>query len=103
MSKVTVLTDENFDESIKGEKPVMVKFGAPWCPPCRAMAPVLEQLAEEVGDSASICDVDVDDAPDLAKRFGVKSIPHIIVLKDGKLTASNVGSCTKEKLLTLLK
>jgi len=103
MSKVTVLTDDNFDENTKGDKPVLVKFGAPWCPPCRAMVPVLEQLAEEVAETAKVCDVDVDDSPDLAKRFGVKSIPHIIVLKDGKLATSNVGSCTKEKLLTLLK
>jgi thioredoxin 1 len=103
MSKVIDLTDENFDENTKGDKPVLVKFGASWCPPCRVMVPVLEQLAKELSETVTICDVDVDDSPDLAKRFGVKSIPHIIVLKDGKVESSNVGSCTKEKLLSLLK
>ena len=83
--------EKTFDEAVRGEKPVLVDFWATWCGPCRMQAPILEQLDSELGGSVKIGKVDVDEEPELARRFGVMSIPTLIAFRDGKAIAQNVG------------
>ena len=83
------LTIDDFDNEISSGK-VLVDFWATWCGPCRMLAPLLEQLESE-NTGVKICKVNVDDQPDLAKRFGVMSIPTLLLFKDGKLADKSVG------------
>lgn len=91
------LTKADFDSEIENAGvPVLVDFWAPWCGPCRMIGPVIEELAGQAGDRASVCKVNVDDEPDLARRFRVVSIPCVIVFKDGDEAERIVGARGKE-------
>lgn len=92
-----ILTKDNFDEVINGEKPVLVDFFATWCGPCQMMAPLVEELAEEQ-DDVIICKVDVDDEEELATRYRVMSIPTLMLFKKGEIAGKNVGALSKDKL-----
>jgi len=97
------LTKENFEaEVVKSEIPVLIDFFANWCGPCKMQTPILEELAEEVSN-AKICKVDVDAEPDLARQFGVMSIPTIMVMKNGEVTFKQPGLRQKRDLMELLK
>ena len=85
-------TSETFEQAIAGEQPVLVDFWATWCGPCRMIAPVIEQVAAEFEGRAVVGKVDVDEEPGLAQRFGVMSIPTLVVLKDGKVVEQAVGA-----------
>ena len=103
MSKPQVVSDQNFEtEVIKSETPVLVDFWATWCGPCRMVAPVLEEIANEQGEKVKIAKLDVDANPITAGRFGVRSIPTMILFKNGRETQRLVGYMPKEKLLQLL-
>lgn len=98
-----VLTSENFEEEvIKSDKPVLVDFWATWCGPCRMIAPIVEQIAEENAD-IKVCKVDVDDQPELTSSFGIQSIPTLIVFKNGEIANKAVGARSKEAILEMLK
>jgi len=84
MSKYIELTSDNFDE-ITADGTVLVDFWATWCGPCRMIAPVIDKLAESYENKAKICKVDIDSNQELATKFGVRSIPTIIFMKDGKI------------------
>ena len=84
------LNSQSFEEVIAGEQPVLVDFWATWCGPCRMIAPVIEQVAAEFEGRAVVGKVDVDEEPGLAQRFGVMSIPTLVVLKDGKVVEQAV-------------
>lgn len=102
MAEIT-LTAKNFDEqALAADRPVLVDFWAPWCGPCRMLAPVIEEIAAERADSLRVGKVNVDDEPELAERYGIASIPTVLLLKDGKLSATSVGYCSKEQLLAAL-
>lgn len=101
-NKVKHFTSETFDAAIASDKPVLVDFWAPWCGPCRMLGPTIDELAETVGDSATICKVNVDDEPQLADRFGITQIPTIIFFKKSQQKGIS-GMATKDALLEKLK
>ena len=97
------LTEENFDEHVaKTREPILVDFWASWCAPCKLVAPTLEQLAEELEGQAQIGKVNVEENGDLATRFAIRSIPTLILFKEGQAVERIVGFMPKEKLLSKL-
>jgi thioredoxin 1 len=100
MSAVNELTSENFDtEVLQSDKPYLVDFWASWCGPCRAVAPIVEQLAEDMAGSINVGKLNVDDEQAIAQRYRVMSIPTIILFKDGQTAAVSVGAVPKDELL----
>ncbi len=103
-ANVTALTEATFDEELAAASaPVLVDFWAEWCGPCLAMAPVLEDIADEQGDRLRIAKVNVDQSVDLARRFEVMSMPTLILFSDGEARVRLVGARSKAKLLEDLK
>ena len=95
----TAVQESNFQtEVIESPTPVIVDFWAEWCGPCRAVGPVLDRIAEERSDELRVVKVNVDEQPELARRYGVVSIPTIILFKDGEPTAAAVGAQPKSML-----
>ncbi|WP_297881795.1 thioredoxin [uncultured Campylobacter sp.] len=94
MGKYIELTSENFDVIKEGV--ALVDFWAPWCGPCRMIAPIIEELANDYEGKAKICKVNTDEAQDLAVQFGVRSIPTILFFKDGELKAQLIGAQSKQ-------
>lgn len=100
MSHTTNLTDDTFDEAVADAgTPILVDFWASWCGPCRAVAPILEALAEELDGHLRIAKVDVDAHPGLAQRHEVRSIPTLILFKDGVPVERLVGALARHQLL----
>ncbi len=97
-------TDENFaEEVLRSEKPVLVDFYAEWCGPCKMMGPVIDELAEEMKDTWLVCKVNVDEAPETAGKYGVQSIPTVVVFKNGEETARSLGFKSKEAVKMLME
>lgn len=97
MGKYTELTQENFN-AVTDSGVSLVDFWAPWCGPCRMIAPVIDELANDFEGKANICKVNTDEQQDLAVKFGVRSIPTIIFLKDGEVVDTMVGATNKQAL-----
>lgn len=97
-------TDENFaEEVLRSEKPVLVDFYAEWCGPCKMMGPVIDEVAEEMKDTWLVCKVNVDEAPEAAGKYGVQSIPTLIVFKKGEETNRSMGFKSKEAVKALME
>ena len=95
-------TSATFEQAIAGDKPVLVDFWATWCGPCRMIAPVIEEVAGEFEGRAVVGKVDVDEEPGLAQRFGVMSIPTLIVMKGGKVVEQAVGARGKADVAAMI-
>lgn len=103
MSNVITVTSENFEsEVLNSEKPVLVDFWASWCGPCRMLSPIVDEIAEEV-QTIKIGKVNVDEQQDLAGKFGVMSIPTLILFKNGQPVNKSVGAKSKVALLDFIK
>jgi len=96
------LTGSNYEEATKTGV-VLVDFWAPWCGPCKMQTPILEKVAAVVGDKAVIAKVNVDEAPDLAAKFGIRSIPTLVILKDGENKQQFVGLKQEAELVSALE
>tara|TARA_B100002019_G_scaffold146860_1_gene126504 strand:- start:545 stop:859 length:315 start_codon:yes stop_codon:yes gene_type:complete len=95
------LNNDNFDD-VTSSGVVLVDFWAPWCGPCKMLTPILEKVKEDVGDSAVISKVNVDENPQLASKFGVRSIPTILIFKNGEIKETLVGLKQQAELTSLL-
>jgi thioredoxin 1 len=103
-NKPVAITDADFDSRVlKADMPVLLDFWATWCGPCKMIAPVLEDIAAEHGDKLTIGKLDVDSNPGVAMRYGVQSIPTLILFRNGQETERIVGFMPKERLLAKLK
>jgi len=98
MGKTLELNDSNFDEAIKGDKPVLVDFWAEWCGPCKMIGPVVEELAGDYEGRAVVAKVNVDENPQVAGRYGIRSIPTLLVFKGGQIVDKQVGAVPKSVL-----
>ncbi|MBA3765873.1 MAG: thioredoxin [Acidobacteria bacterium] len=102
-ANVLEVTDQTFqDEVLQSDIPVLVDFGAPWCPPCRMIAPTIKSLAEKYAGAALVCEMNIDDNSSTAQRYGIKGIPTLILFKNGREEERLVGAASKETISRLI-
>lgn len=93
------ISDTSFDSDVlQADRPVLVDFWAEWCGPCKMIGPSLEELSEELGEKVTIAKLNIDDNPDAAARYGVRSIPTMILFKNGQPAATKIGAAPKSQL-----
>lgn len=101
---VLKITEENFEEEVlKSEKVVIVDFYADWCGPCKMMSPIIDEISEELGDSVKVGKVNTDENIGLAEKYGIMSIPTIMVFKNGNVGKTFIGLTPKEEIISVLK
>ena len=99
-----IITKENFEaEVLNSTKPCLVDFWATWCGPCKMIAPIIEELAEEYADTVKVCKINVDDEPELAIKYRVSSIPTVMLFENGNVKDTVVGYRPKESFENMLK
>ena len=101
--RVIELSEQNWEqEVVNSDKPVLVDFWAPWCGPCRIIAPIIEELAEEFGDKIKVGKLNTDENPNIAMRYGIRAIPTIILFKNGEVVDTRIGVQPKEALKQMI-
>ena len=104
MAKPVEVTEQTFDQSVlKADEPVLVDFWAPWCAPCRHLAPIVEELAGDYDGKVTFTKLNVDEAPNIAVRYGIMSIPTLAVFRDGKAVDGILGAVPKSVLKGLVE
>lgn len=103
MGHLTEITgDDTFEEAISGSLPALIDFWAPWCGPCKALTPILEELSDSYKEKILFFKVNVDDNQDLAAKYGVRGIPTVILFKNGEVKANKVGLLNKSQLTAFI-
>ena len=101
---VLEVSNDNFEfEVVNSEKPVLVDFWAEWCGPCKQIAPVVEEIAGEHSDKLKVCKMDVDANRETAVQFGIRSIPTLLIFKNGEVAGSQIGAISKQQLLEFIQ
>ncbi|MEJ2542702.1 MAG: thioredoxin [Calditrichaceae bacterium] len=104
MASYITLNDNNFEsEVINSDKPVLVDFWAEWCAPCRIIAPIVEEIAGEYGEQLKVGKLDVDGNPQVSMNYGIRSIPTLLIFKDGKPVDQIIGAVAKDAILDKVK
>jgi len=103
MSKPVEITDSNYDEILSTDKPVLVDFWAEWCGPCKMISPIVDELAKEYDGKALIAHVDVDANPQVAVKFGIRSIPTLLFFKNKEVVDKQIGAVPKATLVQKLE
>ena len=101
--KIVHLTDDSFEQEVlKGDGPVLVDYWAEWCGPCKMIAPILDQIAEEYDGRVKIAKLNIDDNPGTPPKFGIRGIPTLMLFKDGNMEATKVGAVSKSQLMAFI-
>jgi thioredoxin 1 len=101
--RILILNDDNFDEEIKSiQGPILVDFWASWCAPCKTISPWLDELASEFAGRAHVAKIDIDENGDVVNRFGIQSVPTLVVFRDGKIVDQMVGAAPKDRIRSLI-
>lgn len=102
--RVVSVNDSSFEtEVLKADKPVLLDFTATWCGPCKALAPIVDDIAKEYEGKLKVAKLDIDDSPNTASRYGIRGVPTVIVFKNGREVARQVGLVPKARLVALFK
>ncbi len=100
---IQAVTDQSFDQDVlQSDKPVLVDYWAEWCGPCKAIAPVLEEIARDYSDRLRVAQLNIDENPETPPRYGIRGIPTLMLFKDGNVEATKVGAVSKSQLTAFI-
>lgn len=100
---MNIRNETEFVEALRGTKPLMVDFWAPWCAPCRMLAPTVEEVEKELEGELTVASVNVDECPGIAQRYGIASIPTLLLFAGGSVVGKSVGLVDKDRILALVR